>query len=327
MKSLVLVSGPRDAGSGERYEMMARADAVFHEFGIADPLRVDVPPRGTGDDDGGLRAGLDAMVPALQSGSLFGDRTGVLVVDAHHLLKHEAELVAELVVHVDDSVVVVFLATASIPAPLGALLRDRGEVMTVKRLRERDASSWVADAARRRHLHLDAEAAGALVQRFGTDLASMAQALDQLAGGNGDRVTADDVQARFRNRPDEPMWHYADAIAAGDTATALRRLSDFLVHGHPLQLLAFIEGQVRRLALAGAAPNIATYAEWVGSSADSFPVKKAWRRRSEVRDGDVARAIDALSRADLVLKTEPEPVHRVTLERLTVALCRWLGGR
>jgi hypothetical protein len=27
------------------------------------------------------------------------------------------------------------------------------------------------------------------------------------------------------------------------------------------------------------------------------------------------------------MKTQPEEVHRVTLERLTVALCRWYGTR
>jgi hypothetical protein len=27
------------------------------------------------------------------------------------------------------------------------------------------------------------------------------------------------------------------------------------------------------------------------------------------------------------MKTQPEEVHRVTLERLTVAFCRWYGGR
>jgi hypothetical protein len=32
-----------------------------------------------------------------------------------------------------------------------------------------------------------------------------------------------------------------------------------------------------------------------------------------------------LALADLQIKTAPEPTHRVTLERLTVAMCRWLG--
>jgi DNA polymerase III delta subunit len=323
---IVVVIGPRDAGPGERELMLDRAAAVFADFDIADPVRIDVPGRGSEHgDDAALRHGLEPLVPALQSGSLFGDRSGVLVTDANNLLKAEAEVVAELVGHLDgDAVVVVFLSAGSLPAPLNSTLRTSAEIMEVKKLRERDAGDWLAAAARSRGLRMHAEGAAALLQHFGSDTAALGRALDQLAAAD-EEVTADVVAMRFRARPDEPMWHYADAVADGDVATALRRLSDFLAHGHPLQLLAFTEGEVRRRALAAAAPDIATYAEWVGASADTFPVKKAWRRRSDSSESDLGRALEALSRADLLLKTAPEPTHRITLERLTVALCRWVG--
>jgi hypothetical protein len=35
--------------------------------------------------------------------------------------------------------------------------------------------------------------------------------------------------------------------------------------------------------------------------------------------------VRAIAKADLTLKTQPEPTHRVTLERLTVAMCRWMS--
>jgi hypothetical protein len=44
-----------------------------------------------------------------------------------------------------------------------------------------------------------------------------------------------------------------------------------------------------------------------------------------VRESSLRRAQEALVRADRVIKSQPEDVHRVTLERLTVALCRWYG--
>jgi DNA polymerase III delta subunit len=135
------------------------------------------------------------------------------------------------------------------------------------------------------------------------------------------------VAARYRNRPDEPMWHYADALGEGDTSAALRRLADFLTHGHPLQLLAFLEGDLRRRALALAAPDIATFAEWIGQSASQFPVQKAWKARGRTSPELLHRALDALARADLQIKSMPEATHRLTLERLTVALCLWYGGR
>jgi DNA polymerase III delta subunit len=209
---------------------------------------------------------------------------------------------------------------------LSKVVERLGEKLSVKKLRERDALEWLVGAARARKVSLGAEAAAALVQRFGSDIASLGQALDQLSVVEGP-VTAAEVAARFRNRPDEPMWHYADALGEGDTATALRRLADFLTHGHPLQLLSFLESDLRRRALALAAPDIGTFAEWIGSSATQFPVQKAWKARGRTTPELLHRALGALARADLQLKSMPEAIHRLTLERLTVALCMWYGGR
>jgi len=307
--------------------MLDRAGRVLEQLEVDEVVRVDVPSRGQEVSDAAstVRVGIEPLIPALQSGSLFGARTGALVVDANQLLAAEAQIIADLLEHADrDAVAVVFVSSGAIPAPLGKLLKDKGESMAVRKFRERDASEWLVQAARSRGMRLSGDIVGALLQRFGSDVASLGQALDQLAG-TGEEVTLETVHARFRNRPDEPMWHYSDAVAKGDVAQALRRLEDFLVHGHPLQLLAFMEGDLRRRALAAAAPNVGSFAEWVGSSPDAYPVQKAWRSRADTTEAELGRALDAISRADILLKTTPEPTHLVSLERLTVALCKWYG--
>ncbi len=311
--------------------MLDRAHRIFSEASIDDVVRIDVPGRGASvasDDVSNVRGEVEPMIPAFQSGSLFGDRTGVLVVDAQSLLKAEAVIAADLVAAADPTAVVaVFVAAGSIPAPLAGALKDRAEKMTVKKMRERDAAGWLNEAARSRGVKIHGDAAAALVQRFGSDVAALGQALEQLAGAGVTEVTEAEILARFQNRPDEPMWHYTDAIAAGDVGAALRRLADFLTHNHPLVLLSFLENELRRRSLAAAAPDIETYASWVGGKPDAYPVQKAWRQRTRASDTELRRALQAVARADLTMKTEPEPTHRVTLERLTVALCRWLGGR
>jgi DNA polymerase III delta subunit len=327
--SVLLVAGPGDAGPGDRDEMLRRGYAALQEAGVEGVDRLDVPAKGTAGEEveGGLRADVQGMVPALQSGSLFGGCRGLLVVDAQNLLKAEAEAAADLVAGLDGGgVVVCFVSAGPLPAPLAKVVERLGERLTVKKIRERDALEWLAGAARARKLSLGAEATAALMQRFGSDIASLGQALDQLAMVEGP-LTAADVASRFRNRPDEPMWHYADAVGDGDTAAALRRLADFLTHGHPLQLLSFLEGDLRRRALARAAPDIETFAEWAGGSPSQFPIQKAWKARGRTTPELLHRALDALSRADLQLKSMPEATHRLTLERLTVALCLWYGGR
>jgi DNA polymerase III delta subunit len=330
VKSIIHVKGPSDAGPGERQEMLDICRRVLAQSGVerSGVVRIDVPSRGAEEpgEGGVLRPAVEPIVPALQSGSLFGDRQGIEVLDAHSFQAAEADVIVELLEAADPAAVtVVFLTTGTMPVRLAKAVRSLGEVIEVKKLRERDAAEWLTAEIRDRKLKLTSDAAAAMLQRFGSDVAGLSQALDQLSSGQ--EISRDDVLARFRNRPDEPMWHYADAVADGNVAEALRRLADFLVHGHPLQLMGFLESDLRRRALAAAAPNLETLAEWLGAQSISFPVQKAWRRRGSTSDSDLQKALVALSRADQLLKTAPEDIHRVTMERLTVALCLWYGGK
>lgn len=309
--------------------MMERARAVLEQLGVAGPARIDVPAKGTGSAElaeGMLRSQIQEIVPALQSGSLFGGADGVLVVNAHNLLKAEAEVVGELVelAAAGGNAIAVFVAAGAVPAPLGKVLRKVGETLKVDRITERSAAEWLGKAARQRGMRLEREVATVLLQRFGSNVAALGQALDQMSG-EGSVITADMVRSRFRNRPDEPMWHYADAIVDGSQGEALRRLADFLQHDHPLVLLAFMQNDVRRRALAAAAPDYETFVDQDGGR-KGYGMEKVWKQRSRIKGSDLRNAVRALAKADLQLKTAPEVTHRVTLERLTVALCRWYGG-
>jgi DNA polymerase III delta subunit len=311
--------------------MLRRAQAVFDQAGLApaDIVRIDVPGRGSDAAErvGNLRPEVEPALPALQSGSLFGGVQGLLIVDVHALLKAEAEVIAELMERADpQSVLVIFVSSGALPSLLASVVKTGGEVLKVAKLREKDAASWLAAELRSRGLRMPEAARSALMQRFGSDVAAMAQALDQLEA-SGRPITADTVLARFKNRPDEPMWHYADAVAAGKVSDALRRLTDFLTYGHPLQLLGYLEDDLRRRALAAASPNLETFTERVGGRAGDWRVERDWKRRKQVSDSELRRALGALVRADGLLKSAPEESHRLTMERLTVALCRLYGGR
>lgn len=322
---IVAFTTSSDAGPGERDELLRRASATFTQHGVDDVARFDVTKGST--EDGDLRGDIEGLIPAFQSDSLFGGARGVLIVDAHNLSAAESEIVAGLVsAHgAEDGLVAVVVAMGALKKPLAAALKDVGNVTVVKKLRESDIPGWITHAARERKMMLSPDAVGALVQSFGTDVASIGNALDQLAVLER-RIEASDVTERFRNRPDEPMWHYADAVAAGDVAEALRRLADFLTHGHQLQLLGFLVSDLRRRAVAAAAPDLATLHEWMGTRQGHYPTEKAWRARGNASESELHRALEALARADLHLKTAPEATHRITMERLTVALCRWYGG-
>ncbi len=323
--SLLIVTGPSEGGPGERERMLVLADKHFDdtEVGRSQIVRVDVPGRGAGDEgDGTLRSEVEPLIPVLQSGSLFGDRQGLLVVDVQNLQVAEAEVVAGLLDGADLATnEVVLLVAGRLPSTLGAVTKARGTTVSVTRMWERDVPKWIVPEAKQRGLKLEAGAIEALVARYGTDTGSIARALDQLVEVGG-TITEKVVRDRFRNRPDEPAWHITDAIGKGDVGEALRRLADFLVHGHPLVYLATLESDLKRRTLASAAPDEATFREWVGGGSDR-QLSIVWQRRSRTRESSLRRAQEGLLRADRVLKTEPEETHRVTLERLTVAMCHW----
>ena len=326
--TLLIVSGPSNAGPGEREQMLAAAAHHFEENGVgrSEVIRIDVPGRGAGEaGEGSIRAELEPMIPLLQSGSLFGEPQGLELVDAQNLQRAEVDTLDQLLQGADLSLAEVVLVSAgAVPKPLATLAKKLGATVSITKMWERQAAQWLDAEIRDRDLPIDRKASDALLQRFGTDTASMGRALDQLAETQS-KITAEMVFDRFKNRPDEPTWHITDAIAKGDTGTALRRLSDFLVHGHPLVYLAALEGDLKKRSLAAAAPDQETFKEWVGGRTSDRALGRIWSARGKVRESSLRLAQQALVKADRVMKTQPEEVHRVTLERLTVAFCRWYG--
>ncbi len=308
--------------------MLDAAAAHFAKIGLdRDALvRIDVPGRGAGEEgDGALRGELEPVIPMLQSGSLFGERQGLELVDAQNLQAAEGALIGDLIRGSDLSEVeIVMVAAGAIPRGLATLVKELGSTVSIQKMRDRQATKWLEAEIRDRGLVLEKGADKALIQRFGTDTASMGQALDQLEETSV-KITKELILERFKNRPDEPTFLITDAISKGDVGDALRRLSDFLVHGHPLVFLASVESDLKKRALAAAAPNEAVLREWMGAKPGDRAVSRVWSQRGRVRESSLRRAQEALVRADRVIKSQPEEVHRVTLERLTVALCRWYG--
>jgi DNA polymerase III delta subunit len=330
MKPVTLIAGPNNAGPGERQEMLDHARSFLDGAGVegADVVRLDVPSRGGGEDgEGPLRPELVSLIPMLQSGSLFGNRQGVMVVDSQNINAAEAKLLSGLMEQIDeDGIAVALVCFGSLAAALAKFVKAEGLTITVRKMWERQANDWLREAIGERGLAIDAEATEALLQRFGTDVAALGQALDQLAEFKG-KITRPMVLDRFRNRPDEPLVHYTDAVSAGNSGEALRRLADFLTHGHPLVLLAALEGDLRKRSLASTAEDEESFRAAIGARTDDRRAARLWRDRGKVKDSSLEKALEALVRVDRVMKTEPEEIHRVTLERMTVALCRWYGGR
>jgi DNA polymerase III delta subunit len=308
--------------------MLDGAAEHFARAGLerSEVLRLDVPGRGAGEEgDGALRAELEPVIPLLQSGSLFGGAQGLELVDAQNLQAGEGEVLVGLIEAADLSAIeIVFLASGALPKSLATTVKTLGSSQSVAKMWERQAGKWLEAEIRDRGLVFEKGAEKAVLQKFGSDTAAMGQALDQLEETSG-KITKELILDRFKNRPDEPTFLITDAISKGEVGDALRRLSDFLVHGHPLVFLAAVESDLKKRALAAAAPDEGTFRDWIGARSSDRGATRVWSQRGRVRESSLRRAQEALVRVDRVIKSQPEEMHRVTLERLTVALCRWYG--
>ena len=321
------VTGPSGAAPGERQQMLDGAKEFFRRIGVdpSEVTRIDVPGRGESEGgSGSVRNELEPMIPILQSGSLFGGFQGLEIVDAQGLTASEGDVLIELLEAADhDSVAVAIVSAGSVPSRLGKFLRAEADSKSIRKMWESTAAKWLHEEVDRRGMRLDRDAEAALVQRFGADTASLGHALDQLADTSG-AITGTMILDRFHNRPNEPIFHFTDAVTKGDTAEALRRLNDQLVHRHPLVLVATLETEVRRRAIALSATDIDSYREMMGARASDKWVGRVWRQRGRLKDSNLRKANDALVRADRILKSAPAEMHQVTMERLTIALSYWL---
>lgn len=261
---------PARGGPGEREEALVTARRHLSRVGVQTDqvVRIDVPssrgggavPPGGPDQHGVFRSELVGIVPLLQSSSLFGQKQGLLLVDANYLLAAESRALAELLPAIDPSAVAVALvAQRSLPAALTKKVKKIGKVETMRPLWESQVQGWLMGQAKEKGLRMSYQARAALVQRFGTDRASLRRALEQLQGENRP-LSAEMIMERFRNRPDQPVFRILDEILAGNTPAALRRLGDYMANarssdGRPHILLGTLESDLRLRLKASQARN------------------------------------------------------------------------
>ena len=251
-------------GPGEREEGLETARGHLRGAGVeeAQIIRMDVPssrgqgapPPGAPDQQGVFRHDLLEIVPLLQSSSLFGQKQGLLLVDAHNLLSAESRALGELLGSLDPSAVAVAMVAERLPKDLSKKVKEIGRVKALRQPWENQVHGWLDRQSREKGLRMSYQSRAALVQRFGTDRSALRRALEQLQGENRP-ITPDMIVERFRNRPDQPVFRILDEILAGNTEAALRRLGDYLANarssdGRPYILLGALESDLRLRLMA-----------------------------------------------------------------------------
>jgi DNA polymerase-3 subunit delta len=97
-------------------------------------------------------------------------------------------------------------------------------------LRERDALAWARQEIDRRGKRIDGPALQALIDRTGTRLGDVSNAVNLLINyiGAAESITAQDVATACADVAEEEIWSLTDAIASSDTDKAVRVLREIL---------------------------------------------------------------------------------------------------
>ncbi|MYG92774.1 MAG: hypothetical protein F4196_07835 [Acidimicrobiia bacterium] len=266
MSDVLAVVIPRGS-PGEREEGLETARGHLRGAGVeeAQIVRMDVlpsrgqssPPPGMPEQQGVFRPDLLEVVPLLQSSSLFGQKQGMLLVDAHNLLAAESRALCEMLAALDPTAVSVAIVAERLPKDLSKTVQEIGEVKRLRQMWENQVHGWLDRQSKEKGLRMSYRSRSALVQRFGTDRAALRRALEQLQGENRP-ITAAMITERFRNRPDQPVFRILDEILAGNAEAALRRVGDYLANarssdGRPYILLGTLESDLRLRLMASQA--------------------------------------------------------------------------
>ena len=157
-----------------------------------------------------------------------------------------------------------------------------GEVVEVPALVHGDVVQWAQHEFGARGRSVERDAVRALVDRTGTHLSDVDNAITNVVDFVGDSdkaITADDVNTACADVAEEEVWALTDAIAAsrtGDAVVAFRKLSD--LGKHPDELIGTINWLLKSayaVAVAEGEPAISRFvAQKVRPLADKLGIVK-----------------------------------------------------
>jgi len=196
----------------------------------------------------------------LATPSLFGEPRALLVTDCRSLSK---AALGELGVYLrspDQTAPLVLACTVAErgkpPAALVKIVEPVGTI-TQAQVARKELEPWLVQRAKGIGVELTAQAARALVQTLGEDLAQLAAALEQLgAAFEGTRITPAEVHRQFRGLGEQKTWDLCDRAFGKDLPGAIRALRAIEENGdEALMVLGGIAVRVRDLIRVRALPD------------------------------------------------------------------------
>jgi DNA polymerase-3 subunit delta len=195
----------------------------------------------------------EAVATALSTMTFAIGRRFVIADGVERWKEGDVEPVAAAMAGIDaETLTVAFFAREDgrlkAPTALHAVVGAAGGVIAAEAtVKPRDLPRWIVARAKELALDMDAQAARALAAQVGDRQQRLVRELEKLAieYGAGARIGVEEVYASCASSAERKLWTLADALVAGDGATATRALLELRQQGERLPGLLY--GMVRRL--------------------------------------------------------------------------------
>jgi DNA polymerase-3 subunit delta len=196
----------------------------------------------------------------LATPSLFGEPRALLVSDCRSLSKEALAELATYLTAPDPNAHLVLTCTVAErgkpPAALQKLVEPAGTVRQVQVARK-ELEPWLLQRATVQGVELTGQAARAMVDVLGDDIAQLASALQQMADAfPGQRLTPAQVHQQFRGLGEQKTWDLCDRAFGKDLPGAIRALRSIEEGGDDaLMVLGGIAARIRDLIRVRALPD------------------------------------------------------------------------
>ncbi|MCX5867354.1 MAG: DNA polymerase III subunit delta [Proteobacteria bacterium] len=207
-----------------------------------DSLNFESYPAGTG---------LSEILNAARTLPFGADRKLVLARDLEKLPAAEIPALEKYLANPSASTVLVLEGTKAPAGKLAALLTQAGELIKAESLKENQVPDWLLDRAREAGRSLSREAALAIADRVGTDLALAFQELEKVMIYTEARIIpAEAVWKTLSSGASGTIWSLFNEIGARNLPGALKTLNRLFAGGdHPIMILGQLAGRIRKLLL------------------------------------------------------------------------------
>lgn len=265
------------------------------------------------------------LLDAARTRSLFSERRAIVVRGAD-ALKGEAEGLDAFLADPTPGVTLVLIAAKpDRRRSVWKRVLEAADVVRAEPPKGQRLRAFVQEQVHRRKLTASEEAVEELIERVGQDLRRLVGELEKLeafAHGLGRPLSAEDVAAVLGRGLAQPLYKLGDAFAARRVAEVLGLLEESLGEGEaPLRIAATLYRVLRQLRGVRALREARVPREQMAGRLQVPPFKMGDLLAAERRwtEAELARALEALARADRRVKTGGE--GRVALEAAVVEAC------